>query len=406
MSSLSVCYQYIGEEGGRIMSSLSVYWDLTYKCNLNCIHCSATDYRSEKIINKLICMFDSPVRTELRYENVSRFLEFMENNRLYDFKVYISPHRGESTIHPDFLTIWNELSSISTIEKLSLMTNGTTLYKLIEKMELSKLKNISVSLDGGNKETHDRIRGRGTFEKVMKSLSVIEDIKNNDPDFYLQVNFVINRINAKTLGDLFNIIENINIKNILINIIPVILIKGNAKNNRSLLALPFSEMITAMSKAYTDFRHANEKRASRGLPLIKLRFDFSPKQYFVLLSKLKSFEKSTLILPHKTECKAKNSNLMYITPFGNILPCGHFAELEVLSEFYKNLGKTKPPHVFDVNSVQDIMESTFFINARKWITNLEKTINFTSPCSSCPFKGSCNACPIYLHIWGVPDGEI
>lgn len=384
---------------------ISIYWDLTYRCNLNCIHCSASEYRNKKVIQKLLSMLSSPVSRELRYWDLERFWKILDDDH-YTFEVFMSPQRGESTIHPDFLKIWNELSSVSRVYRLLLMTNGTTLYKYIEKMSLDKLKNINISLDGGNEETHDRIRGKGTFKKVMKSLSAIEEVKSNDSDFYLQVNFVINKINAKTLGNLFNVIGDINIKNILINVIPVILTKGNAKNNRSLLALPFSEMITAIFKAYTDFRCANEKRASRGLPPIKLRFNFSPKQYFILLSKLKSFEKSTLILPHKTECKAKNGNLMYITPFGNILPCGHFAELEVLSEFYKNLGNTKPPHVFDVNSIQDIMESAFFINARIWITNLEKTINSAPPCSSCPFKESCNACPIYSHIWGVPDGEI
>lgn len=385
---------------------VTVYWDLTYNCNLNCVHCSASEYRNKRFIQNLLEMLGKPMNSnELRYKHVAKFLDVL-NEDTNIFEVFISPQRGESTIHPDFLKIWNELSTIENIKKLSLMTNGVKLYKYIKAMDLEKTRNICISIDGGEEEIHDKIRGNGTFKKVIKSLRAISEIKENDPNFYLQINFVLNKINSHSLGKLFYLVDDVHLKNILINIIPVILFKGNAKNNKQLLALSFNEIINSLSKAYLDFERVNKKREADGLSALKLRFDFSPRQYFIFLNQIKKFSASTLILPYKTQCKVKSRQMIYITPYGNLLPCGHFAEPEVLNVFYREMGKEYPPHISNIENVHDIMQSKFFTNARDWIRQVERRVNSRMPCNSCPFRGSCNVCKIYSYVWGVPDEKI
>lgn len=388
------------------MDTITLYWDLTYKCNLNCIHCSASEYGDEGFIRILLEMLgNSEDKKELKYKDIEHFLNII-NNSPVNVEICISPYRGESTVHSDFLKIWNELHAIDRITQLSIMSNGIMLSKYLNFMELGKTKNIALSIDGGEANVHDKIRGNGTFRRVIKSLRVIDEIKGNDPGFYLQINFVLNKINAGSLGKLFYLLEDIGIRNILINVIPVILIKGNAKVNRQVLAISFNEIIDNISKAYLDFKEVNKRREANGLSSLKLRFDFSPKQYFILLNRIKNFSASTLVLPHKTHCKVKSKQIIYITPYGNLLPCGHFAEPEVLNAFYRDMGREFPPHISSIENTYEAMQSKFFANARDWIRQVERIVQTTHPCDSCPFKRSCNTCEVYSYIWGVPDDKI
>ena len=54
------------------------------------------------------------------------------------------------------------------------MTNGTLPRKLKEIPELVWLDNICFSLDG-NREGNDKVRGQGTFDKVMESIKVVKE---------------------------------------------------------------------------------------------------------------------------------------------------------------------------------------------------------------------------------------
>ena len=55
------------------------------------------------------------------------------------------------------------------ITNYDILTNGTLLddYDMLRLKELKKLRRIQVSLEGSNPEIHDRIRGKGDFEKVL-----------------------------------------------------------------------------------------------------------------------------------------------------------------------------------------------------------------------------------------------
>ena len=76
------------------------------------------------------------------------------------------------------------------------ITNGTTLtsrdiYRLVEIDA-----NIAVSLDGGDAETNDRVRGRGVFARVMATLSELMDARASiGATQPLQANFCLMRSN-------------------------------------------------------------------------------------------------------------------------------------------------------------------------------------------------------------------
>ncbi|GAA0093315.1 hypothetical protein UT300009_33450 [Paraclostridium bifermentans] len=134
----------------------SIHIALTYKCNLECKHC---------------CIECSPRK------ETNLFLEDWKNiiNKISDLKPEQLVFSGGE---PLILDYFEELVKYS-YKKLPetnfiLSTNGT----LIDKYDINFFKNyfnkIDISLDGYNKETADRVRGIGIFDKVMENIKLLK----------------------------------------------------------------------------------------------------------------------------------------------------------------------------------------------------------------------------------------
>ena len=85
---------------------------------------------------------------------------------------YILVQGGEPILHPDIREILDYLNHKKIVS--AIVTNGTLpmVYKKIP--ELDNLDNICFSLDG-DKDGNDKVRGQGTFDKVMESIKVIKE---------------------------------------------------------------------------------------------------------------------------------------------------------------------------------------------------------------------------------------
>jgi len=148
--------EFLGEHG--FLPRL--FLEMTYNCNLKCIHCF-----NEKNSKPVFIKFE---------EAKSAIDEAVELGAFY-----ITLSGGECTLNPDF---------IKTLEYIrekrlafDLFTNGQTLYddnELFNKVtELYPFK-ISLSLYSMNVETHDKITGvKGSH---YKTLNVIKKLKEND----------------------------------------------------------------------------------------------------------------------------------------------------------------------------------------------------------------------------------
>ena len=123
----------------------NVYLYITEECQLRCKHC----YMGERLDRALV----------------------MPRDRVLDQLVYwrkmggdkITILGGEATMHPDFEEIVAFTNSLG-YSKVILTTNGlrSSLRKL-ERISPRDLAYVQVSLDGARPESHDSIRGKGTF---------------------------------------------------------------------------------------------------------------------------------------------------------------------------------------------------------------------------------------------------
>jgi len=134
-----------------LSSPLSIYFELTKKCNGWCVQCFA-DSNSARW-----------GATELPFSEVERVIR--EFSRLGGF--YVRLTGGEPTTRGDFLDILDVLNEEGIV--VGLNTNGLFTESMLHAILARGVKDIRVSLDGPE-EINDTIRGEGTFARIMRTL--------------------------------------------------------------------------------------------------------------------------------------------------------------------------------------------------------------------------------------------
>jgi radical SAM protein with 4Fe4S-binding SPASM domain len=130
-----------------------VVWELTNRCNLNCIHCYAGSVESSQ--------------NELTTEEGKRLLDQIAT--VDDFRMIVITG-GEPLIRKDIFELIEYAGRLGF--RVVLSTNGTLLTTQIAK-DLVKLGvvNFSISLDGSTRESHEKIRRKsGCFDSAMEGI--------------------------------------------------------------------------------------------------------------------------------------------------------------------------------------------------------------------------------------------
>lgn len=142
------------------MSRISV--ELTNRCNLNCLHCLDGRHNGD---------------SALKMEIIEKVLQ---SARGYGFN-HLSFTGGEPTLHTSFMEIISMVCEAGY--SFGFVTNGWNFTRVYKKLLQRRdwLKGITFSLDGAREETHDKLRGKGSYRRVMKAVSicVVKDIPFN-----------------------------------------------------------------------------------------------------------------------------------------------------------------------------------------------------------------------------------
>jgi len=167
----------------------TVTWELTYNCNLRCLHCSTTQTPCTQI-------------NTLGLEEKLTIIDRLKSAKV--FRVALSG--GEPLLDPHFDIIANKLLRSDFFDIL-LTTNGLLLdANRIRKLRKIGIKRIQVSLDGASAFTHDYIRGeRGVFNKVINNL------KKLNGDFNLTINTVVLKLNYSELPYMLKLVKSLKV---------------------------------------------------------------------------------------------------------------------------------------------------------------------------------------------------
>ncbi|MGE5342711.1 MAG: radical SAM protein [Candidatus Omnitrophota bacterium] len=209
---------------------------LTRRCNLACSYCSAAHF------------LDHETEPELNTEEWISVLR-----RLKEIGVFtIEFTGGEVLVRDDFFEIL-EAAVACRFSKISLLTNGTLVTETVA-AELKRLgiKTISISLDG-DKESHDRLRGTGSYEKTMAGIRHLLD-----HGIIPTIAFTPLKQNVKSLEKLAQDLHPLGIKEIVTNSLHP---SGRCKSTYSEIKLdlwtdvkPFSEMVNELNKQYPGLK--------------------------------------------------------------------------------------------------------------------------------------------------------
>jgi len=126
-------------------------WELTYACNLDCVHCLSSSGRRDP--------------RELTTAEAKSVLDQLRDLQVF----YINIGGGEPTIRRDFFEILEY--SISQGIGVKFSTNGAFIdAEKARQLAAMDYLDIQISLDGTDAATNDAVRGEGSYAKAIRAM--------------------------------------------------------------------------------------------------------------------------------------------------------------------------------------------------------------------------------------------
>jgi MoaA/NifB/PqqE/SkfB family radical SAM enzyme len=140
-------------ESGDLGAPLYIAWQVTNECNLACLHCIEESGPGKAFPD------------ELTDEQVFNFLE-----QAMDLEIpYLSFSGGEPMVHPRFFEMVEYVCARNG--QLKIETNGAYLSpENCARLKSLGVKAVQVSLDGATRETFNRMRVRGDFDRTVEGV--------------------------------------------------------------------------------------------------------------------------------------------------------------------------------------------------------------------------------------------
>jgi len=262
------------------MTKLKIlFWELTGKCNLNCLHCRSKEDKREEL-------------SLAEIEEVAK--------QLRDFaSPLIILSGGEPLLRCDIFKIIYLLSSYNF--SIALATNGTLINREIAyKISKSKVKVVSVSLDGATAETHNKIRRNNrAFSLAISGINYLKEAKVK-----VQINFTIMPDNIREVEEVLSLARNLGVSAVhFFLLVPV----GRGRTVAPITSFEYEELLHRILKL----------KKTSGL---QLRVTCAPA--FKRIEK----EMGEEIENFTTEERGCSGgiNVAFISATGELCPCGYF----------------------------------------------------------------------------------
>jgi len=127
-------------------------WELTYACNLACVHCLSSSGRRDP--------------RELTTAECRAVIDELERMQVF----YVNIGGGEPTVRPDFWDLVDYATAHRVGVKFS--TNGIKITpERAENLAASDYVDVQISLDGATAEVNDKIRGPGSYATALRAMA-------------------------------------------------------------------------------------------------------------------------------------------------------------------------------------------------------------------------------------------
>ncbi|MEO0205347.1 MAG: radical SAM protein [candidate division WOR-3 bacterium] len=180
------------------MHNFGFQWHITNFCNLRCFHCYQDEFTS---------------RDDLKLSDIERIVNRISDT-LRDWEIAINITGGEPLLYPDIFKVLGLLEDTANVKRINIITNGLVLNDdVIKKLNhMRKIKELKISLEGGDIETNNRIRGRGIFERLMHNIRSVQKDTNKE----IVLMYTLGSYNYENLNEMLNLALNLSVNGVII----------------------------------------------------------------------------------------------------------------------------------------------------------------------------------------------
>jgi MoaA/NifB/PqqE/SkfB family radical SAM enzyme len=269
--------------------------------------------------------------------DVSKELSLEELKKLVDEIAdwgidHISLAGGETLVREEDVVELIKYASNKPHMRIDLITNGYLLNeKVCKKLLEANVSKISLSLDGARKDTHDFIRGKGSFEKVIKAAKILVRLKKEmKSEVELEFTTAVMRQNFRELVDIFNLMERIGFQYVNYQAV----VPDNT----------FTKGLKEFYRFYESDMWIREEEIPELEEVVKKLLLLKKKT-----GKIRNSRRYLLLLPKYFKEKEKfksgkcivGYSYLNIDPYGNVSVCGFVPNLNVRKLKLKELWKSR-----------------------------------------------------------------
>jgi mycofactocin biosynthetic radical S-adenosylmethionine protein MftC len=134
-----------------LTAPICLTWELTYACNLACVHCLSSSGRRDP--------------RELTTAECREVIDTLERMQVF----YVNIGGGEPTVRPDFWELVDYATAHHVGVKFS--TNGVKIDPgVARRLAASDYVDVQISLDGATAEVNDAVRGTGSYATAIRAM--------------------------------------------------------------------------------------------------------------------------------------------------------------------------------------------------------------------------------------------
>jgi radical SAM protein with 4Fe4S-binding SPASM domain len=338
---------------------LYLEWNFTYKCNLKCKHCCFQDIDSKELtLKEKFDVVDQAVEADC---------------------VYFTFSGKEPLMSKDFFKVVEYAKNKNFF--LRLVTNGTLLTKNVaKKLSQFNFDMVCVSIDSANKETHEKMRGKGTFYKAIRGIK--NCIKEKIP---VAITSTLTKLNYMEINEIVDLAKRLGASYVtLMDFLPV----GRGSENKNLELSP--EIKYEVLKKFIK-RSMEEKnielfiKSSITSCILRDMLESENSNFGTIFGIGTLIESKQELHIHSSGCKVGTVGVS-IDPNGDIRPC-YFLNIPI--------GNIKKDRIIDVWKNSEILKS------------LRTREDLKGNCGTCKDKYICGGCRTralaYFNDLKAPD---
>ena len=262
MNRYPFCLFRIPENGGRVL------WEITNTCNYHCSYCI---FSSETI----------KYENELTTDEVKRTIKELKENNF----TYIKFTGGEPFTRKDMTEILKYAKELGF--NMDISTNASLITEKIAK----ELKDINfpmvhVSLDGADKNSHEFVRGKDTFERTLRGIKYL-----TQNDIYTRIGTVIYKQNEDRLEDIVKLAIELKANEIIFSFMEAV---GRLEGDDTIIS----------KKTIDAVRNEIDKLALKYEKQIQVKYSFTENK-----------------VCKSEECCPAVKKFLYINNLGQVSPC-------------------------------------------------------------------------------------